>query len=70
MSKCNGTFVFKKSPNESADSLIKRFKQKVKDNQISQIFLESTKFEANSEKKKKRKRLAVSRARKELLNSE
>jgi ribosomal protein S21 len=70
MGRCNGTFVFKKNPNESVDSLIKRFKQKVKDNQITQLYLKSTKFEKPSETKKKKKRLAISRTRKEQINKD
>lgn len=40
MSKCNGVFVHQKN-NESADSLLKRFKQKVKQTKILQIKLNS-----------------------------
>lgn len=53
MARCNGVFVHQKE-NESADSLLKRFKQKVKQSKILQQKLNSGIYFKPSVKKRKK----------------
>lgn len=55
MSKCNGVFVNQSFPGESVDSLLKKFKKKIKLSKILQLKTESDVFIKPSVKKRLKK---------------
>ena len=56
-----------RKPNESIDSLLRRFKTKVKESGILKEFFDAQYFEKKSKIKKEKKRLSIQRMKKSNL---